>query len=152
MGYNITIGNAVPEFRKEDGELYAAWVVNHAESDDAPTFPHDEVTGKSNSRSPSYSGWSDFCAEAGLEDMWYHDYSGFLRKHPGCFPLEKHHHTAVKAALERWQTKATKPPGFAGWSDEDKGKYDPILARLIWLEWWMAWALESCETPAVWNT
>lgn len=33
----------------------------------------------------------------------------------------------------------------------DEGKYDPYLARLIWLEWWMTWALDNCETPAIEN-
>jgi hypothetical protein len=63
MGYSITIGNAKPEFNKDDGELWARWTVDGLTLPDAPTFPHDEVTGNSNGRSPSYSGWADFCRE-----------------------------------------------------------------------------------------
>jgi hypothetical protein len=162
MSYSITIGNAVPEHSKEYGELYARWTVESASSSDAPTFPHDEMTGNGNSRHPAYSAWHEFCAVTGLEAMWYDKGTGLLREHPGCFVLEPHHHATAKDALERWREKATLPPGFFGFPEFDKetsthkspdeGKYDPILARLIWMEWWMAWALKNCETPAVCNT
>lgn len=152
MGYIINIGNAVPRHSKEYGELYARWAVEDATSGDAPTFPHDEVTGNSNSRSPSYTGWHEFCRKAGIEDLWYDKNEGLLREHPGCFILTPTHHARVKEALERWRAHATLPPGFSGWHGEDDGKYDAILARLIWLEWWMDWALKNCETPAVENS
>lgn len=162
MSYNITIGNAKPYHSKEDGYLYAKWVVENAATDDAPIFPHDEITGNGNCRSPGYSVWHDFTREAGIEPMWYDKEEGLLREHPGCFILEKHHHTTVIAALERWRLRATLPPGFSGfpeydkdkqvWKSPDEGKYDAILARLIWMEWWMAWALKNCETPAVENS
>jgi hypothetical protein len=27
--------------------------------------------------------------------------------------------------------------------------YDADLARLIWLEYWIDWAIHRCETPAI---
>ena len=162
MGYTITIGNAVPDFGKEDGELYARWVVEGACSDDAPTFPNDAMTGNSNSRSPSYSGWMDFCQESGLYDLFYTKWEGLIDTHPGCVPINQSHYDEVYDALERFKKKATKPPGFSGYSSWDKenevwitpdeDKYDHILARLMWLEFWMKWALDNCETPAIQNT
>lgn len=31
------------------------------------------------------------------------------------------------------------------------GAYDSVLARLIWLDWWMTWALDKCFLPAIHN-
>lgn len=161
MGYTLKIGNAVPHHNKEYGELYASWEVEPRNSDDAPLFPNDEVTGNGNARHPSYSGWSEFCEETGLKALFYDKETGLLRGHPGCFILEPHHHATVADALNRWKRRATKPPGFSAfpvydeekrdWITQDEDKYDPQLARLIWLEWWMRWALANCETPAIEN-
>lgn len=162
MGYNFTIGNAVPEFRNEDGELSARWVVEGASSDDAPTFPNDDATGNGNGRSPSYSVWADFCRDTGLYDLFYDERGHLHAGHPGCVMLKRSDLERVKEARDEWQKKATLPPGFAGypefnkekqeWEHADDGKYDGALARLIWMEWWMAWALDNCETPAIQNT
>lgn len=152
MGYSITIGNAKPEWSKSDGELWARWSVDRKALPDAPTFPHDEMTGSGNCRSPSYSGWAEFCRAAGLYDLFLEKWEGLMCEHPGCKMIEKEHLLQVQAALEKWKRVATKPPGFEGWNGEDSDKYDHTLARLIWLEFWMRWALENCETPAIENT
>lgn len=161
MGYTFKIGNAVPEFSKDDGYLSARWVVEPMRRDDAPTFPHDEMTGNGNDRSPSYSAWSEFCKATGIYDVFYDERGHLHAGHPGCVMLKRSDLERVKEAREAWQKTSTLPPGFEGWSvyDEatktsttpDEGKYDYQLARLIWLEWWMAWALDNCETPAIEN-
>lgn len=162
MGYTITIGNAKPEFSKDDGELWARWTVDGETSTDAPTFPHDETTGNSNSRSPSYSGWSEFCQACGLYDLFLAKYDGLMSEHPGCKMLLPEHLLLIQAALEKWKRTAVLPPGFEGWPQHnketgeyetpDRGKYDHVLARLIWLEFWVKRALDTCETPAIENT
>jgi hypothetical protein len=162
MGYNIYIGDAKPEFSKDDGELWARWTVNGMALPDAPTFPNDEVTGNGNCRSPSYVGWSEFCEAVGLHDLFLEKWEGLMGEHPGCKMLHKEHLLQVQAALEKWKRTATKDPGFSGWPKHnpdtnqwetpDDGKYDHNLARLIWLEFWMRWALENCETPAIANS
>jgi hypothetical protein len=162
MGYNINVGNAKPEFSKDDGELYAHWTVDGATSPDAPTFPHDEMTGNGNGRSPSYSAWADFCRDAGIYDLFLEKYEGLMSSHPGCKMLQSEHLLIVQAALVKWKRTATLPPGFCGWPEHnretgtwespDEGKYDSTLARLMWLEFWMKWALENCETPAIENS
>ena len=69
----------------------------------------------------------------------------------------------VRAALEKRRRESTLPPGFWGMDKFDRekqawvpspdaGKRDPILARLLWLDFWMGWALANCETPAVENS
>ena len=162
MSYDIYIGAGRPEFDIEDCYLYARWVVNSEAHDDAQKFPNDSMTGNGNSRHPSYSGWSDFCRESGLYDLFLNKEFGLMASHPGCKIIQESHVAEVKKALVDWERKATKPPGFSGfgkfnketqeWETQDEGKYDHILARLIWLDWWMTWALENCEVPAIQNT
>jgi hypothetical protein len=150
MGYSITIGNAVPFHSKDEYELYACWDVESATSDDAPTFINDQMTGNSNGRHPSYSGWSDFLQKTDLGDLFYKD---LMEQHPGCVQIKPEHYERVHSALESYQKIATKPPGFGTWTDDvGEIQYDPYLARLIWLDFWMKWALDNCETPAIRNT
>ena len=160
MGYTLTIGNAEPVHSKDDGELYAAWDVIYITSDDAPTFPNDEMTGNSSQRSPSYSAWAEFCRAVGLYELFYDKYDGLLASHPGCVMLTQSHADQIAAALAAYPR--TLPPGFAEWPhfDEatgtlwtpDEGKYDAKLARLLWLDYWVRYALTNCETPALRNT
>jgi hypothetical protein len=145
MGYSIKIGNAVLFFSKDYGDLYACWKVESATSDEAPTFICDQMTGNSNSRHPSYSGWGDFCRETGLDNLFYKEWKGLLYKHPGCVMITEDHYAEVHSALENYQKIATEPPGFGD-------TYDPQLARLMWLDFWMRWALDNCETPAIHNS
>jgi hypothetical protein len=162
MGYTLSIGNAKVESGNEYGELWARWSVEAATHPDAPTFPNDDMTGNGNHRSPSYSAWAEFARNTGLETLFFDKDAGLIAKHPGCVPLTEAHHTEVLAALNRWRATAEKPPGFSGigalnektrqWETPDQGRYDHTLARLLWVEWWMRWALQNCETPAFENT
>ena len=164
MGYTLTIGNAKVTSGIDYGEMWARWEVEGATHPDAPVFPHDAMTGNSNQRSPSYTAWRDLAGGTGLVKLFYggDGEDGLLANHPGCAPLTEAHHAEVLAALQRRQARATKPPGFGGegtFSHEtrqwvphpDTGRYDANLARLLWLAWWMRWALDNCETPAFQN-
>ena len=153
MGYTFTIGNAVPKFHKDDFPyLSARWKVENATSDDAPTFPGDEMTGNGNSRSTSYTVWSDFCRTTGIYDMFYDERDHLHADHPGCIGIDVEFSASVSAALSSYQAKSTLPPGFeSDWCYDGPANYDYHLARLIWLDWWIKWALENCETPAIEN-
>lgn len=148
MGYNLTIGNAKPFFDKDEDYLEAKWVVQKVEHTSAPTFPGDEMTGRTNCRYPSYSAWHDFCIAANLEDVFYEN-DRFIGGHPGCAMLKAEYLSQIKASLEKRRAESDKKPGF---NDEDDGPFDPILARLIWLNYWVEWALNNCETPAIENS
>lgn len=154
MGYDIKVGNAVPHHDKDDfPTLSARWVVEHQTLDEAPSFEGDEMTGKSNLRSPSYSTWHDFCKDTGLYDMFFEDYDGFFANHPGCKGITQHDADEVTAALVRYRAKAKLPPGFEKeWGYDGPPHFDYNLARLIWLEFWMQWAVKNCESPAIQNT
>lgn len=156
MDYTIVIGNAVPEFSKDDGRLMARWVVRPVYHESAPTFPNDELTGISNSRSVSCVDWVGFCNAAGLTRVFLDNERGLLSPHPGCQMLTPQYHAEVVAALERQREIGDKPPGFESPHPSQgplgpDNRYDSILATLLWLEWWMRRALETCETPAVYN-
>ncbi len=154
MGYTFNIGNAVPEFDKEYfPELYAKWAVEGKTLKKAPKFINDEMTGQSNSRSPSYTTWSDFCKTVGLYDFFYNPQGHLHAGHPGCIGIEQKDADLVTAALRLYEKKAIHPPGFSGWEGPKEGdpEVDAHLARLIWLEFWMQWAVKNCETPAIEN-
>lgn len=156
MGYSISIGNAVPYSHKDEeyDELYAKWEVEEVTHPDAPTFVNDEMTGNSNSRHPSYSGWVDFCREANVIGVFYpNGERDFRGGHPGCSLLKKSDLELIREARIKREKIATLPPGFEELSFESQErKYDSTLARLIWLEWWIDWALQNCETPAIENS
>lgn len=178
MGYTLTIGNAELESSwdtSEYGECYAKWGVKGFASDDAPQFAYDLLTKNTSERSPSYSGWAEFCRATGLVNLFFgtplegcdetrmsrHDRydDGLLSSHPGCAPIKQSTLDTVKAARLAYEAK--HPGAIAGfdysdmWPNEKddgvRGR-DPMLARLIWLEWWMQWVLTNCERPAMQNS
>jgi hypothetical protein len=154
MGYTFTIGNAKPNFSKDDFPyLYSGWAVERATHPDAPTFPGDEMTGNGNERSPSYSVWSDFCKTVGLYSLFYDEYGHLRAGHPGCIGIDEEFAISVHLALIAYRGKSKLPPGFeSDFCYKGPANYDYHLARLIWLDWWVHWALENCETPAIENT
>lgn len=164
MSYDIYISEAVIGVPDDPSEWNGLDVEVHGlERDDAPSFPGDEMTGKSNSRHPGYSQWADFLRDVGLYSLFLDRESGraLMQNHPGCTMLTRADHEQIAAALDRWRTK--HPGKVPGWDPTLKGmaavtgegadpKYDGNLARLIWLEWWVRWALANCKTPAIYNS
>lgn len=158
MSYSIYIGEAqvdVPD--TDEGGLELSVRVFDMQHPEAPEFPGDDMTGKSNGRHPGYSQWATFCHETGLHDLFFDEESGLMSSHPGCVVLRKEHHERIAKALRDWQAKAVgKVPGwdpsaeFFGTAKPDP-KYDGNLARLMWLGWWFRWALENCKVPAIYN-
>lgn len=167
MGYNITIGNAILDYTKGDEHMSIRCAA--ATHPDAPD--HCPYTGKGNSRSPSYTGWSEFCETAGISELFYgrgwsrgqarylecrddfHRETPLLSEHPGAFPLLPADLDYITAArVLREQNNGGRPAGFwEGDGNIDNGK-DHVLARLLWLEFWMKWAFENCENPAIANS
>lgn len=165
MGYNLKIGEAYMDYDKE----YAYLVINAelVENENAPD--HCPYTGKGNMRSPSYSGWSDFCQEAG-DDVYQMFYgsgwdsnmrayrnpneeflkkypkrvSPVLQEHPGHVVLTEDDLKIVREALVNRKKLGTKP----GYNDGEDG----ILDRLLWLDFWIDWALKNCKIPILRNS
>jgi hypothetical protein len=145
MSYDIYIGNAEVEELEEDDVSYQIRV-NRITLPDAPTFPGDEMTGNGNSRHPGYSQWSEFCRKSGLYNLFFDKEDGLMQSHPGNTALNESHSKVIEQALADWkEDHPNATPGF------DNDLHDPILARLIWLDFWVKWALKNCEHPAIWN-
>src|SRR5574337_891891 len=122
MGYTLTIGNATPWHRVEG--LESGWTVAGMTREEAPVFPHDEMTGNSNRRSPSYTAWAEFSREAGIHDVFFDQWRGLLIQHPGCSLLRREHMQRFDAAVEPLRSIDDRPPGFEGWNGEDAGIYN----------------------------
>ena len=127
----------------------------------------------------SYLGWTEFCERTGLKPTFEDPGTGLFRPGSqddthGCQPIEVRHLQDVRAALGRLRASTKLPPGYHAASiwvegmeapvDPDSGlkyvldgdtwrhpepKNDQDLADLIKIAWWMEWAVENCETPAV---
>ncbi len=167
MGYDIYIGNITMRPLEDDEETteysrvingkvqYYKPVVEGMKHPDAPTFPNDEMTGNGNSRHPGYAGWAEFCRRTGLYALFFDKTDGLMREHPGCTQLDSEHYRLIRAALDKWRySHPDARPGFEEYSWERQIEpvgYDGILARLIWLEWWVKWALDNCEHAGICN-
>ena len=162
MGYNITIGNAIPVHSIEDNYLYAAWEVEPEAHEGAPVFPNDDLTGNSNERSPSYTTWNDSMRELGLHELFYDKYEGLFAKHPGCVMLTQDIVDTIELAVRKYRKTATKPAGSPAfpqfneetqtWFTPDEDRYDAVLMCGEWLLYWASWAVKNCKVPAIHNT
>ncbi len=165
MSYSIYIGEAtVAEYDAEDpddaAEVYVT--VERIESRDAPSFPGDEMTGKTNGRHPGYSQWGEFCEQTGLFAIFFDTDDGLLVPHPGVRRLTKKHLAAFAAAEKKWLAK--HPDKIAGWDPAYNlfamgttkaaadPRYDGNAERLRWLVWWTEWALKNCKKPSMANS
>jgi hypothetical protein len=142
MGYSITIG----EHRKyrEDGR----WVhdAEDRENPDAPSFRGDEITGRTNHRAPSYSGWHAFTSDTNLQQLFWHEKQGLMREHPGHVVLRKKHLATLKVALGVYREE--HPQAQENFFD----MVNANLCRLIWLVYWVEWALANCKRPVIVNS
>lgn len=111
----------------------------------APAF--NEITDYTNSRSPSYSGWDNFLNFVGSE------FSALIKEelmpnHPGWKPLKAEHHRKFNKIFQ--QFKCRYPHAKATF--ESGKEEDGALCRLIWLDYWMKWALKNCKEPIFYNS
>jgi hypothetical protein len=165
MGYNIYIGNAElksswpdPADEYSDPPV-AEWVVEGMIHADAP---YSSDSGHSNSRDPSYTGWAEFCREVGIEEWMLKRYEGKMGYHPGCSALTKEDASFLTTLLNDYKEK--HPTEEACWCEcsscqygkKTDIKHNPnasgTLVRLTWLTWWVNWAVENCERPAIYNS
>lgn len=172
MGYNIAIGEAVFRGCKEDCYL-TVWAEGQAH-DAAPTFESDPMTGNTNERSPSYTGWSNFCRDVGLYGMFFgvdgrrdpymkadpdcHRETPIMANHPGFEVINEADVLAVKHALDQHILKhGDLTPGFRPWGERDEdapanANECAARARLLWLHYWTDWAVRNCKWPIIANS
>ena len=172
MGFTITIGNAIPQVPTQseidEGEdRTPRWRVQRGESEDAPSFPGD-IEGSV--RRPSYQVWGEFCQATDLSSLFFGAQGQknitprdtcLILDHPGVTLLAASDLVEVRHALELWRAKpwptknriAGFDPNISAFDDQvPDPQYDGHLCRLLWLEFWIDWALKNCEFPAIGNT
>ena len=142
--YGITIGNAVLTGRIEENVFVSGWEVAETDivPDNYPKFKGDLVP--LNYRLEHKGCWREFCNITALDKLFYGEGEAFgMGKNARTTPLEEEHLAEVSQALISYKIAfKDTTPGYGPYQDRN-------LARLIWLEYWMAWALESCEYPAI---
>jgi hypothetical protein len=150
MAYTIKIGNAVPHVYRDDGVASEfGWIVEDATHHEAPlaTAEHD-ASGRSNSRLPSYVGFHDLCDRHGLAPMFFGE-DGLMRQHPGIAPLCGHHLAQIERSIAR--LRSAHPHAVPRLADKDESTANADLFKLEWYSFWIRWALENCENPAIQN-
>jgi hypothetical protein len=132
--------------------------VESLELPEAPAFPNDPLSQRVNHRHPSYAGWDDWCTAVGLQALFFDREEGLMREHPGTFPLTEDHAIVVEIALDRYhKAHPDAVPRFdrfdpeTGRTEVASTEADRNLARLIWLDFWVRWALDNCERPVIHN-
>lgn len=149
MGYSIYIGEYTidpidPRYPDDEPYVHCPEIT----LPDAPAFLEDEMSAHNNGRHPSYSGWNDFVWDVGLHEFFFHKQYGLMREHAGIFDITKEHLFVVQEALVDYRKKVGDIEPRFGSRYIKNGN----LARLIWLEWWMKWALANCKRPAISNS
>ncbi len=134
MGYSITIGEATINIDKE----ISTEVIR---LDNAPAF--GEPTDHTNERWPSYTSWHDFCVFTGLEVY----NKTLINEHPGFQVLTEKHRTQLQVLIEKYRDKYPNvKPTF-----DDELPENKQMCRLVWLEFWIDWALTNCKKPIITN-
>ena len=144
MGYTLTIGELHCE--EDLAELFmnnfnGTYYVPTVRLEDAPAF--GEFTDYTNERMPSYAGWADVTKHTGMTNLM----EELMPTGVGFAHLTEKHHHQIKEILHNYRTKIgfDKKPGY------NEGE-DPALGRLIWMEYWISWALKNCKKPVFLNT
>ena len=161
MGYTLQIGELETSMHSgdyleiEEMNSFRQEVVSISH-DDAPTF--GESTDCMNSRWPSYTSWAIFYRFFDLEELFHDEDYGFLRQHPGCVPITQFHKSIIDDAYEKYKKNyPNSTPGYSGKQlddveDDDWPEENSLGARLVWLKYWVDWALKNCEVPAFYNS
>ena len=155
MSYDLYIGQG--EYNAET-KLYDVQPLTLPE---APSFYNDEMSSHVNHRHPSYSGWSLFCDSTGLGDLFFGS-GGLIASHPGYVKLTPKHAYIIHDKLEQYQlSHPNDVPGVCDCSDcnayrndiklPHHPEYNYALARLMWLDWWVKWAIQNCSNPMLAN-
>jgi hypothetical protein len=170
MGYNLTIGELKVRYDQDNDCPEISLTAKGFCHDEAPAF--GEISDYTSSRYPSYSAWSDFSMSVGLASLFYgKDNNGrgelirddaLLVNHPGCVPLTEQHRKEVNEALANFKKvypnaiatygrPAPEGKSAAFWDDKENPVENGWLCRLVWLHYWVNWALDNCSQPVFEN-
>lgn len=135
------------------------WSVDRTHHPGAPVFNNDEATEPlANWRYINIPVWHSMAEECGIT-AWLSDrQTGLLAESQTDVvrPLSEDDFGIVNNAyLLRSAFREGKPGWDAEFDEEELGqvplntRHDEYLARLMWLRFWIRWALDNCEEPSV---
>ncbi len=160
MGYSLTIGELEVDKNHEDGIDCSciSFGAKGEKHDNAPAF--NEPTDFTNQRWPSYGVWSDCLRDAGMYDLFFCDGGHLIGGHPGVRLLTKEFYeefTKRKIAFEAKYPHVEATYGERDTKDifhEDLSnpKCNNVYCRIVWMDYWINWAIENCETPVFANS
>jgi hypothetical protein len=142
MGYTIGIGQLVTEHYDE---TYVGYGVEGAHHDEAPAF--GEPTDFTNARWPSYSSWQDALFETGTEKVFFTPTGHVIGEHPGFREITQELYDEFKTNMTAFEDKHPDIKATYKGTVND-GRY----CRLVWLDYWLKWALANCENPVIVNS
>jgi len=163
MGYTVAIGDLKhhePEYDEDRHEfLYTTGAVYTTHVD----APNEAYLGRCNTRSPTYSVWSEVCNDLGLKGLLNNSPTsskGFNAKEVIMIDEEFVKEFTILAELFRKNNPTIVPkytddtPDTTDTTDEEM-KYMVLcgsMVRLVWLEFWIDWAVKNCKTPVMVTT
>ena len=170
MGYTLQIGELVVEYVQDESEPRIEVAAKGFHRDDAPAF--GEPTDGESQRWPSYTSWREFTEFVGLHCLFYGSVTRhsdcirddhLIQEHPGCVPITERHRRDVNKALADYKERfpdATpsygRPPPEGThplfWEDKENPEENSWMCRLVWLHYWINWALDNCKKPVFQNT
>lgn len=146
MGYTIIIGEMDIEYDQDLNRPYTFISAKEKRLENAPAF--GEPTDYTNQRWPSYSSWEMFAKFVGLEDLFFDKMNVLclIKSRPGYTPLTITHKKIVDEVYDKFKKKYPNVKAKFDASDENRW-----FCRLVWLKFWIDWALVNCERPVFYN-
>lgn len=135
MGYTIIIGQLDPTLEPDE------YPIQITEDIDAPIFEPDKATNNTNVRKVMYSEWEQFTRNVGLYDLFFDPQTGLISDHPGFKNLTHDHLRQVNEAYLLFET-------FGEFTGDRSMDY----VRLVWLRFWIKWALDNATDPVIYNS
>lgn len=136
MGYGVCIGEGT--FGIVDPEVPARWRVRKQTLLDAPAFPH--MLQRVNCFSGSHIWFDGFLENTGMNMVFPDDAYGRV------YIVTQEMVDRTQSILRAYNPAEKLPPGFTGLEGP---RYDGWLAALIWFDFWLRWALQTCQNPIV---
>lgn len=158
MGYTLTIGELQIGYFNDNGDPHIALSARQERHKKAPAF--GEPTDYTNTRWPSYTVWTEFTEFAGLYSLFFAENreDRLIYSHPGCVPLTEQHRQEVNQAFEAFKLKYPNAVSTYGNTDNpldvdpENPEENGYMCRLVWLHYWVNWALDNCEKPVFGNS
>lgn len=139
MGYHLEIGDLEVHYcnniKKPRVELHAEKVEIDLSLLDETLEPYRLERSVGNYCFAPYAQWHGFCDHVGLSGLFFDKEreDNLLVEHSGCVPLTEKHRSEINEAFEK------------------RNKGHPII-HLVWLHYWVNWALDNCKQPVFVNS